>query len=204
MTNRHLEIGRKVVNAGVKHLTLQHRAAQRVGAVKDHKGDSPFGRCFHGHSHSREIGIKPCSHVLHVEDEDVNGIQHFGRRYCHSAIEAINREVQFRVNHVAHLFTGGALATNAVLWGKESHQFHPWRFRKEVGCTPATRIYPRLIGDETYLFSFQQSVPLLLQDIDTEPYRRFLSLSERWENRHSGESRNPEHRFHWTPASAGG
>ena len=98
-----------------QYRTLAPGPAGRVGPVQDDEADSRLGARFHCQSHRPHEGVDTHAHVLEVEEEGVEAVEHGGGRFADFAVERVDREtgdrvqVVVRLDHVVLLFAAGAV-----------------------------------------------------------------------------------------------
>ena len=71
----------------LQHRALALEAADGVWSIQDDEPDASLGACLHGKGHRPNEGVDPHPHILQVEEERVEGVQHFRGGLAHLSIE---------------------------------------------------------------------------------------------------------------------
>jgi hypothetical protein len=98
---------------------------------------------------ARKIGCVPVklnAHVLHVEDEAGDAVQHLGRGTAGVAVEAPDGPAGGGIAAVGDVGVG--VAADAVLGGKDRLEAHARRRSQEVDGAPSARVDPGVVRDE--------------------------------------------------------
>ena len=99
-----------------EHRTLTLHATDRVRTVEDDEANACFGARLHRERHRPHEGVDPNPHVLQIEEERIEPLEHRGCRLAAPfAVERVHREpcdrvgVVLRFDHVVLLLPASAV-----------------------------------------------------------------------------------------------
>ena len=161
-----------------QHRALAPRPADGIGAVQDHEPHARLGARLHRQRHRPNEGVDAHAHVLEVEEEGVEAVEHGGRRFADLAVKRVDRQardgigVVVRLDHVVLL-----LAARAVLGAEEGTKI-------EAGCADR-------VGGEDEVGGDRRGVDDEAQTCTAEPGRIAVPANEDVE---PGQNAWPVHR----------
>jgi len=96
-----------------------------------------------------DVGVDPRPDVLEIDDQDVDPLEHFSRRFSGVAVQRIHWHASSRVgvirrfDHVV-LYVG----PEAMLWAEDGRHVHVGGFRKSIDYVLEGVINRRVIADD--------------------------------------------------------
>ena len=130
-----------------------HRAADRVGAVKDDEALALLGRRFHRVGHRPDVGVVAGPDVLDVEDQDVEPLQHGRGGPPGRPVEAVDGYRAVGVRDLDEVLLRGV---EAVLGREERRERHPRQAGHNLPRVPKRAVHRRRVRNETDAESAEQ------------------------------------------------
>ncbi len=158
---------------------IDERAADGIDAIEDDEGQAMFGGCLHRQAHGGDVGVKPASDVLDVEDEGVESGQIFGLRFAGWAVEAVDRKAGPVVAAIGN-FGLVELSADAVFRAEKGLEVHVTRRVKEIDGGPAVAGEAGMICDEAGTPAAEWGEPIALEDVDAVQDGGWCLGKRRW------------------------
>ena len=104
----------------IEQRALDDLSADRIGPIEDDEGNLLLRRGLHRQDHRRDVGPGAAADFLEVVDEDVDVLQHLGRRPAIlRLVERMDPDAGLRIGLVLDLLARGDRSPDAVLGRKQ-------------------------------------------------------------------------------------
>ena len=161
----------------IEHRPFHPHAAQRIGTVGHHDGNAGAFRRAHHPGQRVRIGVEAGAHVLDVEHQHVDAIEHRRRGFAVFAVQAVHGQAGGRIARGGDVITGLHVTAHAV-FGTEQRDQREIRMRGEaVDITAQLAVQAGGIGHQPHAPAAQQVQALLQQHLDAQLRPRACSRS---------------------------
>jgi len=137
----------------------------RVWPVEYNESNVVFGSSLHGLAQGRNIGIKPGTNILDVEDQRIYSAQHVAGRPTGAAVQTENPDpgcVIFTVINKRDV----KLAENSVFGTKQRNEIYLPGIMEKLNGATASAVKPRLVCYQPDIPAGELLEPVSPQDID--------------------------------------
>jgi hypothetical protein len=156
-------------------------STQGVGPIQDDHFLSGAGRGPEASEHGGGKGVNPGSHILQINYQNVDEIQHVWQGLPDPGVEAENRHLAagikgvFCLDHVVLV-----LAAIPMLRPEERFQL-PWiKFRQDRACGAETKVQGGLIGEKAQSTALETLWGVILEHIKTGAHDGHETFLRKW------------------------
>jgi hypothetical protein len=132
----------------VEHVALYDVTPDWIRPVEYQEGDTALSGGLHRERHRRHVGVVTGTDVQHVEEKDVDVLEHLGRRLARGSVERVDHHAGTRIDAALDDHPVLRIASDRVLRTVERDQIHLRVLEEPVDAGAAFAIDSGVVGDK--------------------------------------------------------